>query len=42
MEITWPMSGTNQVFENVPMDGFIRVIEGQDEFEKMDLPAIKF
>jgi hypothetical protein len=42
MEITWPMSGTTQAVENVPMDEFIRVIEGQDGFERMDLPAIKF
>jgi hypothetical protein len=44
IEIVWPVTWTSgrQVFENVPFDCVIRVTEGEREFERVNLPAIKF
>jgi hypothetical protein len=30
------------VFENVPLDSFVRVTEGEAELERLELPKIEF
>ena len=40
LEVYWPASGIRQVFSDVPLDTHLRVIEGEDEYEVMDLPAV--
>ena len=42
LEIRWPRSKTTQVFEDVPMDAWLRVTEGSEEFESVDLPRFAF
>jgi len=42
LQIRWPATGTTQVFENVPLDGFLRVTEGRPELERVELPEIEF
>ena len=42
LEVTWPTSRTTQVFEEVPIDAFFRVIEGRAELQKLELPVIDF
>jgi hypothetical protein len=37
LEIRWPVSGTTQVFEDVPLDAWIRVTEGARSFERVAL-----
>jgi hypothetical protein len=41
LEITWPTSKTTQSFENVPLDVFLRVVEGRAQFETLNLPRIR-
>jgi hypothetical protein len=38
--VRWPGSGTVQVFEQVAMDRFYRVTEGQEELEELSLPRL--
>ncbi len=38
--IDWPTSGTQTVFEDVPADRFLLIIEGQDDYEVVDLKPI--
>ena len=40
LEVYWPASGIRQVFGDVPFDARLRVIEGEDEYETLDLPAV--
>ncbi|MEE9131366.1 MAG: CRTAC1 family protein [Phycisphaerales bacterium] len=42
LEVTWPKSNLHQVFENVEMDGLVRIVEGQPELQRVDLTAIEF
>jgi tetratricopeptide (TPR) repeat protein len=42
LSVRWPASGTTQVFENVPLDSFVRVTEGEAELERLELPKIEF
>jgi hypothetical protein len=35
IEVNWPKSGERQTFTNVPIDSFIRVVEGNDEIETL-------
>jgi hypothetical protein len=42
LEITWPRSGTVQVFEHVPLDSFLRVTEGRDRLEQLPAPRIAY
>ncbi|HEY9116665.1 MAG TPA: CRTAC1 family protein [Roseivirga sp.] len=42
LEIVWPTTGKNQVFENVGVNQFIKIREGEEEIEKLSLSAIKF
>ena len=42
LEVYWPTSGTRQVFHDVPLDSFIEVREGDDEFTVVLLPKIEF
>lgn len=37
VEVWWPTSNTRQIFTNVPLDSVIRITEGQDGFETLDL-----
>lgn len=37
LEVFWPTSGERQVFEDVPLDTLLRVTEGQDTFETLEL-----
>ena len=40
LEVYWPVSGIRQVFSDVPFDAHLRVIEGEDEYEVLDLPPV--
>jgi hypothetical protein len=40
LEVLWPVSGLRQVFEDVPLDGFVEVREGQDDLVRINLPAL--
>ncbi len=40
LEVYWPASGIRQVFSDVPFDTHVRVIEGEDEYEVIGLPAV--
>lgn len=42
LEIHWPASGTTQVFENVPLDSFLRIEEGNDSFGRLLPRRVKF
>jgi hypothetical protein len=42
LEVRWPRSRTTQVFEDVPMDAWVRVTEGEDELERVELRRFTF
>lgn len=42
VEVTWPVTGTVQVVEGVPLDALVRVSEGQPGFAKIDAPRFSF
>ncbi len=37
LEIDWPATGLTQTFEDVPVDRLLRIVEGADEFETIEL-----
>jgi hypothetical protein len=41
LEIFWPTTGRTQVFEDVPMDQIIWVVEDQADYEKITLKQLK-
>ena len=40
LEVQWPATGARQVFADVPLDRHIKVREGADEYEVLDLSAV--
>ena len=40
--VFWPQSGSEQVFDEVPVNAIIRVTEGRDQLEILALPSFKF
>lgn len=40
LEVRWPATGVRQVFADVPLDRHIKVREGADEYEVLDLAAM--
>ena len=36
LEVVWPTSGTRQLFEDVPMESMIRIVEGRDDYETIE------
>jgi len=38
LEVRWPTSGTRQVFRDVPADGTILVVEGEERYERLARP----
>lgn len=40
--IVWPASGVTQTLEDVPMDAFIKVVEGEPGFQTLNPPKIDF
>jgi hypothetical protein len=42
LKITWPTSGIVQVFKNIPPCQFLKITEGNDRLEKMNLQRITF
>ena len=40
VEVKWPASGTTTKLSGVPMDGMIRVTEGRDGFEVVELKRV--
>ncbi len=40
LEVTWPTSGTTQVFSDVPLDGAFEITEGESALRRLELPAI--
>ncbi len=42
LEIRWPRSKTTQVFEDVPLDAWLRVTEGTKNFERLELRRFSF
>jgi len=42
LEIYWPTSGETQSFRKVPMDTYLEIEEGAQEFNRIKLPQIKF
>jgi hypothetical protein len=41
LEVYWPASKTRQVFENLPMDRFVHIIEGVDQPATQELKPVK-
>jgi hypothetical protein len=42
IEITWPASGMTQTIDGVPLDSFIRIVEGQAGFERLAPRSFNF
>jgi hypothetical protein len=42
LDITWPTSGTRQSFSDVPLDTMIRVTEGEERYDHVELKRFKF
>ena len=42
LELVWPTTGVRQVFYDVPLDSHLRVREGEETYEILDLPPFKF
>ena len=40
VEVRWPASGSRSVVRRVPLDSMIRITEGQDSFEKLDVKRV--
>jgi hypothetical protein len=40
IEVRWPTTGKTQVFKDVPMDHFYRVVEGDEKITPLTLPRI--
>jgi len=40
LEVWWPVSQTRQVFEDVPMNSFVRIVEGEDRFERLERRSV--
>ena len=38
LEVFWPTSGETQVFQDVPVDRFIRSVEGERRYQRLTLP----
>jgi hypothetical protein len=41
VEIFWPVTGDTQIVRGVPVDAFVRVVEGGEGFELVELPAVR-
>ena len=41
LEVSWPASGTTQVFRNVPVDQFIRIVEGERQYTRTSRDKLK-
>jgi hypothetical protein len=42
LEIRWPRTSAVQVFEDVPLDAFVRATEGQAELERLERKSFRF
>lgn len=42
LEITWPVTGRQQTFEDLTVNQFIQIKENQDEFDILRLPKIQW
>ena len=42
LEVYWPLTDETQVFTDVKLDQFVRVVEGRDELEILDWPRVAF
>jgi hypothetical protein len=42
VEVFWPTTNQTQSFDDVPMDGAIRIREGDAKWSKIDLPVFQF
>ena len=40
LEVRWPATGALQVFTDVPLDSHLRIREGADRYEMLDLPPV--
>ena len=40
--VHWPASDLEQIFEDVPMDAIIKVVEGKEQFEQLELKSFTF
>ncbi len=40
LEIYWPTSNTTQVFHNVPANVSLKIVEGEDKYSVIELPAV--
>ncbi|AWT60455.1 MAG: hypothetical protein DF168_01669 [Candidatus Moanabacter tarae] len=41
LEIKWPTSGLTQTFEDVPMDCFVQIVEGDDQLSTFELRKLQ-
>ena len=41
LEIKWPTSGLTQTFEEVPMDCFVQIVEGDDQLSTFELRKLR-
>ena len=41
LEISWPTSGTTQLFRDVPLDRFVEITEGEAELRIRERPSVE-
>ena len=39
LTVTWPTSGEERTFRDVPLDAWIRIVEGSADFELLGIPS---
>ena len=42
IEVRWPNGGETQVFEDAPLDAWLRIVEGAQVFERLELKTYRF
>ena len=42
LEVFWPVTGRTQRFQNVPMDQAVRIVEGENQYQRLALKRLDF
>ena len=42
LDVSWPASGERQSFDAVPLDALLRIVEGRQELERLELRSFPF
>ena len=41
LEVFWPTTGVSQTFRDVPVDGFIQIVEGEEQYTTLALEKLQ-